>query len=82
MEWYKKFFIGVWDVIVGSLKASVNLLIGALNTVYNAICGVINACIEAINKISFTVPDWVPGLGGKQFGGFNLQKSNLLTYLI
>lgn len=70
----KKFFIGVWDVIVGSLKASVNLLIGALNTVYNAICGVINACIEAINKISFTVPDWVPGLGGKQFGGFNLQK--------
>lgn len=52
----KKFFIGVWDVIVGSLKASVNLLIGALNTVYNAICGVINACIEAINKISFTVP--------------------------
>lgn len=70
----KKFFIGVWDVIVGSLKASVNLLIGALNTVYNAICGVINACIEAINKISFTVPDWVPVLGGKQFGGFNLQK--------
>ena len=70
----KKFFIGVWDVIVGSLKASVNLLIGALNTVYNAICGVINACIEAVNKISFTVPDWVPGLGGKQFGGFNLQK--------
>lgn len=76
MAWngIKKFFIGVWDVIVGSLKASVNLLIGALNTVYNAICGVINASIEAINKISFTVPDWVPGLGGKQFGGFNLQK--------
>ena len=74
MAWtgIKTFFVGVWDVIVGCLKASVNFIIGALNTAYNAICGVINACISAINKISFTVPDWVPGLGGKQFGGFNL----------
>jgi hypothetical protein len=76
MAWtgIKTFFVGVWDVIVGCLKSSVNFVIGALNTAYNAICGVINACISAINKISFTVPDWVPGLGGKQFGGFNLQK--------
>lgn len=76
MAWtgIKTFFVGVWDVIVGCLKSSVNFIIGALNTAYNAICGVINACISAINKISFTVPDWVPGLGGKQFGGFNLQK--------
>lgn len=76
MAWtgIKTFFVGIWDVIVGCLKSSVNFVIGALNTAYNAICGVINACISAINKISFTVPDWVPGLGGKQFGGFNLQK--------
>jgi hypothetical protein len=76
MAWtgIKTFFVGVWDVIVGCLKSSVNFVIGALNTAYNAICGVINACISAINTISFTVPDWVPGLGGKQFGGFNLQK--------
>ena len=76
MAWtgIKTFFVGVWDVIVGCLKSSVNFVIGALNTAYNAICGVINACISAINKISFTVPDWVPGFGGKQFGGFNLQK--------
>lgn len=68
----KTFFTGVWDVIIGCLKASCNFIFGALNTAYNAICGVINACISAINKISFTVPDWVPVLGGKQFGGFNL----------
>lgn len=76
MAWtgIKTFFVGIWDVIVGCLKSSVNFVIGALNTAYNAICGVINACISAINKISFTVPDWVPGFGGKQFGGFNLQK--------
>nr|DAT47334.1 MAG TPA: minor tail protein [Caudoviricetes sp.] len=70
----KTFFEGIWDAIVGCLKASVNLIVGALNTVYNAICGVINSCIEAINKINFTVPDWVPVLGGRQFGGFNIPK--------
>ena len=37
-------------------------------------CDNLDEAISAINKISFTVPDWVPGLGGKQFGGFNLQK--------
>lgn len=70
----KTFFEGIWDAIVGCLKASVNLIAGILNTVYNAICGVINACVDAINKISFTVPDFVPVIGGKQFGGFNIPR--------
>ncbi len=68
----EKFFSGIWDTIVGCLKASVNIIIGVLNTVYNSICGVINACINAINKIKFTVPDFVPVIGGKEFGGFNI----------
>lgn len=70
----KSFFVGIWDVIVGSLKASINIITGALNTVYNAVSGVINACISAINNLHFKVPDWVPGLGGKQFGGFNIPR--------
>lgn len=70
----KTFFEGIWDAIIGCLKASVNLIAGILNTVYNAICGVINACVDAINKISFTVPDFVPVIGGKQFGGFNIPR--------
>lgn len=34
---------------------------------------VANAIIGTLNKLSFTVPDWVPALGGKQFG-FNLKE--------
>ena len=32
-----------------------------------------DAIIGTLNKLSFTVPDWVPALGGKQFG-FNLKE--------
>jgi hypothetical protein len=28
--------------------------------------------IGGLNKISFDVPDWVPIIGGKKFGGFNI----------
>ena len=31
----------------------------------------INALINAVNKVSFTVPDWVPAIGGQSFG-FNI----------
>ena len=33
----------------------------------------INWIVNGLNKISFDVPDWVPGIGGKTFG-FNLQQ--------
>ena len=28
----------------------------------------LNAVVRAANKLSFTVPEWVPGIGGKKFG--------------
>lgn len=79
MAWngIKTFFVGIWETITSVLKMKVNFISGAINTVLNAVTGAVNACIAAINKISFTVPDWVPGLGGKQFGGFNLPTINL-----
>ncbi|MFV0414002.1 MAG: hypothetical protein ACK5L3_12190 [Oscillospiraceae bacterium] len=33
----------------------------------------LNAVIRAINTLSFKVPDWVPGIGGGQFG-FNFSE--------
>ena len=34
---------------------------------------VVAAVIKAVNKLSFTVPDWVPGIGGQDFG-FDLKE--------
>ena len=33
----------------------------------NAAISLINSAINAINSIGFTIPDWVPGMGGKTF---------------
>lgn len=55
-EW----FGGLWEGVKSTFKSFVNFIIGGLNKIP-----------EALNKLNFTVPDWVPGLGGKSMG-FNL----------
>lgn len=65
-------FQGMCDILSGSFKATVNLISGLLNTIYNAITGVLNAVIRAINSIHFTVPEWVPGIGGKSWKGLSI----------
>ena len=46
----------------------------------NGIIGAINWVIGGINKISFDVPDWVPGIGGKRLG-FSLPNVPSIPYL-
>lgn len=53
----KKIFAGIWNGIIGILEGAVNLIIRGVNWL-----------ISQLNKISFTVPSWVPGIGGKSIG--------------
>lgn len=56
-------------------KIAGNGLIGGFELAINGIIGMfekmINWIVEGLNSISFEVPDWVPGIGGKTFG-FNI----------
>lgn len=52
-------------------KSSINFVINLTEGFVNAIIGGLNWLIKQINKISFSVPNWVPGVGGKKLG-FNL----------
>lgn len=61
-EGVQNIFKGAWNDIVSTLEGAVNLIIRGLNWL-----------ISQMNKIKFTVPDWVPGVGGKSIG-VNLQK--------
>ena len=56
-EGIKNIFKGAWNGIVSLLEGAVNLIIKGLNWL-----------ISKMNKISFTVPDWVPEIGGKSIG--------------
>ena len=51
-------------------------IIGLVKGIVGVVANAVNAIIRTLNKINFTVPDWVPALGGKQFG-FNLTEVTL-----
>lgn len=53
----KDIFKGVFNGVVSILEGSVNLIIKGINWL-----------IKQLNKISFEVPSWVPGIGGKTIG--------------
>lgn len=52
-------------------KSTVNGIISFLNGLISGVVSGVNSIVGVINKLKFTVPDWVPGLGGKSIG-FNL----------
>lgn len=67
-EGIKQIFKGVFDSLVTLAKAPLNLVIGLINGVLNGLVSGINGVIRIIKKLSFTVPEWVPGIGGEEFG--------------
>ena len=60
-------FSGLWD----NMKKTINAIISGVESMANGIINGVNGVIRALNRLSFTIPDWVPGYGGKSIG-FNL----------
>lgn len=69
---------GVWDKIstgVGNFISGIkdffvtgfSSLVGIVKQPINAIIGLVNGAIDNINGIGFTIPEWVPVIGGKAF---------------
>ena len=71
---YKRFegFRKIVDAVFGGIKwwithvtiPSIQLMLGAFKTVFNGIGKIWN---NTVGKISFEIPSWVPGVGGKGF---------------
>lgn len=72
-EGVKLIFKGVWEALVGIVKAPINAIIGLINGLIGGIVAGVNVAIRAINKLKINIPDWVPGIGGKHFG-FNISQ--------
>ena len=64
----KTIFKGIWDTFAAIIKTPINAAIVIINRAIEGIVKGINSVISALNRISVTIPDWVPGLGGKHFG--------------
>lgn len=79
LEGIKDIFGGIWDMIVADFKWVINSIIDIINFFLVRGIRVINKMIDGLNKLEFTVPDWVPVLGGKDLG---FQIKNLPSYEI
>lgn len=69
-------FTEKWTALWDGLKNIVSTAFGALADLVkvpiNAVINVVNGAISRINSIKFTVPSWVPGIGGKGWQGLNI----------
>ena len=75
-EGVKEIFRGTFNAFASLAKAPINSVIALLNGAINGI----NMMIDALNSISFKIPDWVPLLGGKSFG-LHLARVGSIPYL-
>ncbi len=67
----KGVFLGDWGMVWEGLKTifsgAFEALEGLCKVPINAVIGLINGAIAGINKLGLTIPEWVPGIGGKSF---------------
>lgn len=71
-----KVIIDVVKTVTPVVEPVIMGIIGLIRGIANVTVSVVNFVIRSLNKLSFTVPDWVPVIGGSQFG-FNLQEVSL-----
>lgn len=60
-EWWKNLGKKAMNGLIAGFEAGINGIIGMFEKMINWI-------VNGLNKISFDVPEWVPGIGGKTFG--------------
>ena len=63
-KFWKDLAKGAGNGLISGFERAINKVISMFETMINWIVG-------GLNKISFDVPEWVPGIGGKTFG-FNI----------
>ena len=58
----------VLNPLTSGFKGTGNSILGIFSGVSSGATVGMNSLIRAINRMQFTIPDWIPNLGGKKFG--------------
>lgn len=56
-----------WEGVKSIFKGVFESLVVLAKYPINAVISLINGAIAGVNKLGLKIPDWVPGLGGKEF---------------
>ena len=82
IDFIKNVFTGNWSAAWESVKSifgnAFSALTGLAKAPLNAVISLVNAAIGGLNKLHISIPDWVPGFGGKEFG-INIPKIPMLA---
>lgn len=62
---------GIFTALWEKIKGIINNILGGVEGMANGVVRGINKVIDAMNGLSFEIPDWIPGMGGENFG-FNI----------
>jgi hypothetical protein len=68
VEWWKNLGKTCINGLITGFEGGINGIIFAFETMINWI-------VDALNKLSFDIPDWVPGIGGQTWG-INIPRAN------
>ena len=60
--------VGVFEAMVKTLGGVWAGIGGIVKKAFNAVISIVNSAIRGLNRLSITIPDWVPGMGGSTFG--------------
>lgn len=75
-------FSGNWSAAWGNVVSIFGNVFGELANIakapINAVISVINMALSKINEMKISIPDWVPGVGGKTLG-FNIPQIPMLA---
>lgn len=67
-ESVKKTVSDIFEKMWSSIKGTINSILSGVESMANGVVKGLNKMIEALNKLKWKIPDWVPELGGKSFG--------------
>lgn len=69
--------VGVFEAMVKTLGGVWAGIGGIVKKAFNAVISIVNSAIRGLNRLSITIPDWLPG-GGGTFG-FNIPQIPMLA---
>ncbi len=76
---FKTDWESVWNGCKEFVGTAFSGLADMVKVPINAVISIVNGAISKINSIHFTVPEWVPGIGGKGWEGLNIPQIQTLA---
>lgn len=69
----------IWKWIKDGVVGLANGVIGAIESMVNSVRGGLNGLFRSLNRVGWTIPDWVPAIGGKSFG-FSIKELQTVSF--